>query len=287
LCGLNAGVFSWRLDDGEAMHRDRQLRRVPEVLSPSSPGHWTNVRSLVGGLNPLARRADAAISRCCAGLPSKPARAGNALKTSLLHPRDLLASSNLRRQQGYTLVELLVAMSLTVVVLGGIVTTLVLAARVEARDSRYAYAQDDARVGLDRMVNEIRQAVNIVSSGPNFVDMNVDLSTAGQTQEYQVYYECDIPQPGTSYNECVRVQAAVGASLPSLSTGDPVITNLQNGTATNPVFTWAPSSIAPYYMTATIDVPASHGRNTSLGMGFTHTVVISDGALMRNLNVQN
>lgn len=193
----------------------------------------------------------------------------------------------MRDQRGYTLVELLVAMSLTVVVLAGIVTMLVLAARVQARDSRYAYAQDDARTGLDRMVNEIRQAVSVVASGPNFVDMNVYLNSGGEPQEYQVYYECDIPQPGTSYNECVRVQAAVGASLPSLSTGDPVITNLENGTATEPVFTWAPSPVAPYYMTATIDVPASDGGNTTLGMGFTHTVAISDGALMRNLNVQN
>jgi prepilin-type N-terminal cleavage/methylation domain-containing protein len=207
--------------------------------------------------------------------------------TAIIHLRNRTPRARLARQRGYTLVELLVAMALTVVVLGGIVTSLVLAARIQKRDARYAYSQDDARVQLDRMVNEIRQAVNIVSSGPNFVDMNVDLSVGGLPQEYQVYYECDIPQPGSSYNECVRLQAAVGASLPSLSTATPVITNLQNGTTTNPVFTWAPSPIAPYYMTATIDVPAADGRNTSLGMGLTHSIAISDGALMRNLNVQN
>jgi len=209
------------------------------------------------------------------------------LTNRLHHLWDPHLSVRLRDQRGYTLVELLVAMVLTAVVLGGIVTTVVLAARIQTRDSRYAYAQDDARTGLDRMVNEIRQAVTIIASGPNFVDMNVYLDSGGQPQEYQVDYECDIPQPGTPYNECVRVQAAVGASLPSLSTGDPVIEDLQNGTATNPVFSWGPSSIAPYYMTATIDVPASDGGNTTLGMGFTHTVAISDGALMRNLDVQN
>jgi hypothetical protein len=98
-----------------------------------------------------------------------------------------------------------------------------------------------------------------------------------------VQYECDIPQPGTSYRECVRVQAPVGGNLPSLSTGAVVVANLQNGTSTNPVFSWGPDPNAPYYMTATIQVPASGGNNIGLG----HSLVFSDGALMRNLNVGN
>ena len=56
----------------------------------------------------------------------------------------------------------------------------------------------------------------------------------------QVYYECDIPQPGTSYRECVRVQSAVGATLPSLASGAVVVTNLLNGTPASPVFSFAP-----------------------------------------------
>jgi type II secretory pathway pseudopilin PulG len=184
---------------------------------------------------------------------------------------------------GYTLIELLMAMAMTVVVLGGIVSMLVLSQRAETRAANYAYAQDDARAGLDAMVSEIRQSWNIVSAGPNYVDLDVNL----QGQPYQVYYECDIPQPGSAYNECIRLQFAVGAAIPSLQGAPVAIQNLQNGTSTNAVFSWGPSAIAPYYMTATIDVPAAYDGTTKDGLGLNHTIVISDGALMRNENVQN
>jgi type II secretory pathway pseudopilin PulG len=189
----------------------------------------------------------------------------------------------LRERRGMTLIETLVAMAMSVLVLGGILSMLVLAQQAETRDARYAYAQDRARVQLDDMVSEIRQAWDIISAGPNYVDMDVDLGGS----PYQVYYECDIPQSGTPYNECIRLQLAVGAALPSLSGAPVAISDLENGTSTNPVFSWGPSPIAPYYMTATIDVPADAGTTTADGLGLDHTIVISDGALMRNENVQN
>jgi prepilin-type N-terminal cleavage/methylation domain-containing protein len=192
-------------------------------------------------------------------------------------------AARLRDERGYTLIELLSAIVVSLIVLGAITTLLVLSQRIETRDANYTYAQDDARAGLDRMVSQIRQAWNIVSAGPNSVDMDVNLGG----QPYQVYYECDIPQPGTPYNECVRLQLQVGAPLPSLAGAPVAIRELENGTATNPVFSWGPSPIAPYYMTATIDVPASDGGTTKDGLGFSHTIVISDGALMRNENIQN
>jgi hypothetical protein len=61
------------------------------------------------------------------------------------------------------------------------------------------------------------------------------------------------------------------------------IANLVNGTVPDPVFSFAPDPISPYYMTATIKVPASGGAAN----GLTHSIVLSDGALMRNQNVGN
>lgn len=182
-----------------------------------------------------------------------------------------------------TLIELLMAMAISTLVLGAVVSMLVVSQQIETRDGRYAYAQDRARVQLDAMVSEIRQATDILSAGPNYVDMNVDIDNT----PYQVYYECDIPETGTPYNECIRLQLAVGAPLPSLAGAPVAVSDLENGTATNPVFSWGPSPIAPYYMTATIDVPAAAGGTTADGLGLNHTIVISDGALMRNENVQN
>jgi type II secretory pathway pseudopilin PulG len=184
-----------------------------------------------------------------------------------------------RREAGFTLIEVLVVCLLTAVVIGAVMTPVVVSANNQKRDANYSYSQEAARAGLDSMVSQIRQATSILASTPNSIEMNVSL----QGTAFQVLYECDIPQTGTSYRECVRVQSLQGATLPPLTAGRVVLRNLSNGTTASPVFTLYPNSISPYYMTATISVPASGGA----AGGLTTTVVFSDGALMRNLNVGN
>lgn len=188
----------------------------------------------------------------------------------------VLSRSN---QAGFSLIEVLVVCLLTALVVGAITTTLAVSANNQVKDANYSYAQEQARAGLDSMVSQIRQATAVLSSTPNSIDMYVSLNGTA----LQVYYECDIPEAGTSYHECVRVQAGQGASLPPLTSGAVVIANLVDGTNANPVFTFYPSSVSPYYMTATIDVPASGGFKR----GLTNSIVFSDGALMRNLDVGN
>jgi prepilin-type N-terminal cleavage/methylation domain-containing protein len=184
-----------------------------------------------------------------------------------------------RGECGYTLIELLVVVALLAVVVGTLMAPLVTTQRAQTRDANYAAAQQEARTGLDGMVSQVRQAWAILSTGPNSVEMNVNL---GGTAEH-VYYECDIPQTGTSYRECVRVQSLAGNPLPALASGAIVVRNLTNGTDTDPVFSFGPDPVSPYYMTATVKVPASGG----VSGGLTHSIVFSDGALMRNQNVGN
>jgi type II secretory pathway pseudopilin PulG len=185
----------------------------------------------------------------------------------------------IRGERGSSLIEILVGISLMVGVMGSLMGPMLGASHSQIRDANYAAAQDSARAGLDRMVAEIRQATAILASGPNFVEMNVSLGGTSLV----VQYECDLGQAGTAYRECLRVQAPAGSSLPAMSTGRTMITNLIGGTTENPVFSWGPDPVAPYYMTATIAVPASGGN----ALGLTHSIVFSDGALMRNLNVGN
>lgn len=172
------------------------------------------------------------------------------------------------------MIEVLVAMVLSLVVVGGITSMLVRSARVEQRDNEWAFTQQQARTGLDSMTTEIRQAWSILSTSPNSVELDV---TMGGVAEH-VLYECGVAQPRTSYLECVRVQSPAGSALPSLSAGTVVVHNMLNGTASDPVFSFAPDPVAPYYMTASVEVPASGGANG----GLNHTIVISDGVLMRN-----
>lgn len=169
--------------------------------------------------------------------------------------------------------------ALLAVVLGALMGPLTVSQRVETRDTNYDWAQQGARTALDSMVSQIRQATSFTPAA-NTVEFNVTLGGVALTVEY----ECDISQPGSVvYHECLRVQAAQGSSLPSITTGKVVLQNLTNGTYANPVFTWGPNPNAPYYMTATVQVPAS-GGNT---LGLTHSITLSEGALMRNLNVGN
>jgi Tfp pilus assembly protein PilW len=196
-----------------------------------------------------------------------------------MHKRLGYAVGTTRSQAGFTLIEVLIVCLLTAVVVGAVATPMVVSAKNQKRSANYSYAQEQARAGLDMMVSQVRQATSILASTPNSIEMNVSLRGVALT----VLYECDIPQTGTSYRECIRVQAAQGANLPSLTSGEVVIRNLINGTTASPVFTLYPTSVSPYYMTATLSVPASGGA----AGGLTTSVVFSDGALMRNLNVDN
>jgi type II secretory pathway pseudopilin PulG len=195
------------------------------------------------------------------------------------HPAASVHPPAKRGQEGFTLLEVIIGMALTVLLVGVLMTPVVLATRHQVSDSNYTWAQQRARTGLNEIVRQVRQSWQILSASPNAVEMNV--TQAGVSDE--VYYECDVPQPGTQYHECVRVTAPSGSTLPSLSSGTVVITNLLNGTTSSPVFSFAPSPIAPYYMTATVQVPASNGRAN----GLNHSILFSDGALMRNLNIGN
>lgn len=200
-------------------------------------------------------------------LSRTPRRPGAALRT--------LAAT----EAGFSLIELLIVLSILALVLATLVGPMVTGQRVEAKVDNYATAQQDASTGLESMVAQIRQATTIFASSGNSVTMNVTLGA----QQLLVSYECDIAQSGTPYRECMRVQTSQGGTLPSFASGQIVVTRLLNGTPSSPVFSWGPDPNAPYYMTATVDVPASAGQY----YGLNHTIVFSDGALMRNLNVGN
>jgi prepilin-type N-terminal cleavage/methylation domain-containing protein len=186
-------------------------------------------------------------------------------------------------EAGFTLIEVIVVATLLAVVAAVLMTPMILTSKVQARQTNYAFAQQQARSAVESMVAQVRQAsaINTPDSNTNMIDMNVYL---GGTPLH-VVYQCDVNQPGTNgqYRECIRVQAAIGATLPPLTAGTVVANNLTNGTAADPVFSLGPSGVAPYYMTATLKVPASGGVNG----GQQHTIVLTDGALMRNMNIGN
>lgn len=197
----------------------------------------------------------------------------------------------MRSEGGFSLIELVFVLAMLALVLGTLMGPLVTSQQVQQRDANYATAQQEASSGLESMVAQIRQAWDMIAPDPNYVQMDV---TLGSTQQL-VEYDCSVPQPGSSNRQCVRVYAAIGGTLPTPTanctgtfpsgTGcSVVVTNLTNGTGSDPVFSWAPNPTSPYYMTATVDVPSSDGQAY---LGLRHEIVFSDGTLMRNLDVGN
>jgi type II secretory pathway pseudopilin PulG len=177
------------------------------------------------------------------------------------------------------LIELLVVLAMLVVVVGATLTLLEVGGRAASRDSQFAHAIADAQAGLARMVHEIRQASSVSATTPNSIDFLVMIG--GQSQ--RVFYECDVAQPGTSYNECVRLSVAAGGALPALSTGEPIVPRIVDGTPGDPVFSFSPNAIAPTYVAVKLAVPAA--GELSAGRGLNHTTVLDAGAYLRNLDV--
>jgi Tfp pilus assembly protein PilV len=182
-----------------------------------------------------------------------------------------------RGERGTTLVEVLVAATLGVIVLGATLEPLVTTQRAEQRATAWQDQLAQAEVQTARMMHEIRQAYSVVAASPNSIDFLISLAGAS----VQVSYRCDVAQPGTAYRECVRLQAAVGAALPAVSSGAPVVTGLLDGSPADPVFGFSPNALDPTYVTSHLEFPAAGGS----AYGLTHPIVIDDGAYLRNTAV--
>ncbi|GAC1438152.1 MAG: hypothetical protein NVSMB51_13540 [Solirubrobacteraceae bacterium] len=184
----------------------------------------------------------------------------------------------MRDEGGFMLIELLVVTAVLIVVVGATLALLDTGTRAENRDQEYAAEVAAAQVGLARMTREIRQASSVTSANPNSIDFFVTLGG----QALHVFYECDFPNVGTAYNECLRTSVAAGGSLPAPSTGAPVIPRILNGTVADPVFSYAPNSISPTYADVKLKLPAAGELKSG---GLSHSTVLDSGGYLRNLDV--
>jgi Tfp pilus assembly protein PilW len=66
-----------------------------------------------------------------------------------------------RSERGYTLIELLVASTMAMVVLGGAVTVFIGAVRSQPRTSSKVSAIEQGRIAVERMTRELRQGFNL------------------------------------------------------------------------------------------------------------------------------
>src|ERR1700721_1281200 len=101
--------------------------------------------------------------------------------------------------------------------------------------------------GLSPIVREIRGATKVEEAKGSAI---VFVAPIGGTN-WKIKYECAGVQAGTEYNECVRLAAEEGKSLPT--SGPRVASAILNGSE---VFSYAPSSTSPTVATVKLELPA-------------------------------
>lgn len=219
-----------------------------------------------------------------------------------------------RGEAGYTLIELLVAMSMFAIVLAAVMTLWDTASNAGYNEGERNSALAEQTTGLDRMVRDLRQAFQI--NGPkspttssDWIDI-VDRATVNGTaqQDYRIIYDCSKTDPSNSaLHACYRYQSAwtpgmtfTPGQVPATGvTSTLVIPRLANGMACPAPVTTPPtptdciftnmtnpqgSTYGPTYVTLTIRSASRGERQAFNSSNYNHDVVLSESIYMRQLD---
>lgn len=186
-------------------------------------------------------------------------------------------------EAGMTLIELLVAMIMGIIVVGGATAMLISAVRTQPQQQEQAESISTARYELERMTREIRNGTSVTVANPSNVSFvarvrrttcggSVSTSASAPSIQCQIVYSCTI-------TSCTRIERAVG------STGGGTPTTIVRDIDASSVFCFVPSANAdptecgpakggtpPTYIGLTLSVPNPRGSGH---------LTISDGASLR------
>jgi type II secretory pathway pseudopilin PulG len=171
------------------------------------------------------------------------------------------------QEGGFTLVELLVAMTLGIVVLGAAVmlftNSITGQPALQARD----FQIQQARTAMDRMVREIHQGSTVSTATASqltvitYVDSTCSGGASSTAVSCQVTYSC-------SGSVCTRTLRNPDG------TGSAAAVQVVSGLSSPNVFTYSPSSTAPTYVGVTLSFSPQKGQSA---------VTLDDGAALENL----
>jgi type II secretory pathway pseudopilin PulG len=180
-------------------------------------------------------------------------------------------------EAGMTLIELLVAASMGVVLLGAVGAMLISAVRQQPNVSERSQSVTTARVVLERMTREIRNGLQVYEASPSKVAFETQVrrtacGAGGEEDPEDPAIHCRVTY-SCSTSACVRFE-----TLPDVAAtggGAVLVTGLQSGN----VFNWEeePSSEEESeitYIGATLRIPNPEGS------GYLN---ISDGASLRTV----
>ena len=177
------------------------------------------------------------------------------------------AAAALQPQNGFTLIELMVATSLFAMVLVSILAVSDLGWKLAPKDQERTHVIREAQTGLYQMTRELRQGYEVLDAQP--WQMQVRVLVAGTPQD--ITYRCDERHPtNSSWRRCVR-------------SGDGAERVVIDRLLDDRVFEYTRRSPGGpiTYVQAKASVPAAGDR----GDGHPHNVVLDDGFYMRNQNL--
>lgn len=145
---------------------------------------------------------------------------------------------------GFTLTEVLVAMTLGVIVLFGILSVFDTFTRNAARHTRVTDANDQVRRTMDRIVSDLRQAQTVEVADPN----DLVYTVADAATEFRRERIC-LDESGGLWRSSVTTAAAPAVPIASGTTcptsGGAPITSLRSANSVaNPLFTYDAASAA-------------------------------------------
>lgn len=97
------------------------------------------------------------------------------------------------RRDGFTLVEVMIAATISVVVLAGILTTFLMIGRSGYNAANYSMMEAESRRALEQFTSDARMAINIDWNGSDSVTLRV--VTSGSNQQVTYTYDSDPLSP--------------------------------------------------------------------------------------------
>ena len=175
---------------------------------------------------------------------------------------------------GFTIVELLITMTLMLLVASGALGLLDAARPAADAELMRQAAIAEGRAGLERMVREIRGADAINATSATLIDFN------GQTPAgaRRIVYECGVSSTVAGLRQCTRYEGPVGGTA---TDGLTVIDRLVNATTSQPVFSYLPDRIRPTEVKVSVVLPS----RAESPVGYNHRVSLYDTAFLRNVDL--
>ena len=174
----------------------------------------------------------------------------------------------MRGEDGFTLVELLVGMSVLLVVMLATLQVLDDSTRLANRDNDRVMAMREAQVGMDKLVRELRHTREVVSATPQVLTVRV-LRRSDATPR-QVVFDCSVPHPSAAgLRRCTR--ASGGAT-------ELLVDRVRPIDGDTSAFTYTPAAGPARHVTVRLGVAVDGGR----AGGFGESFVLTSGTGLRN-----